>query len=161
MRILALIFGLTALCVCAQVPPVTQPSQSATNPPERHDGSGGLLVRKGIVAGKGDLGQFIMQTAIHFGKKPPVTNDIPAVSVEWRYTEFYGSHDIEILLSSQSFPQVKSFLDQFFGPPYFKRDGKDKFYSYGFTKPVNGGAIHIFVANIDGQDTMEISIHPP
>ena len=141
------------LCGCAHESGVT------THQPT--DGSGGVLSPKRTITGHGDVGQFIMQIAIKYGKKPPVAKRLPLISDHWSYTEYYGSSDIRIRLSPEKYKNVKLYLDQFFGPANFSREGKDSIYTYGLTKPVNGGGIDTTVMNIDGQDTTEILICPP
>ena len=122
---------------------------------------------KNTVAGHGDVGRFIMQTAVHYGKKSPATKELPFISDQWSYNEYYDSHDIRITLSPQKFADVKSFLDQFFGPPYFSRGGKQSDYKYGLTKPENGGSIGVSIMTVgdrDGHpiyDITDITIHPP
>ena len=154
MKIYTSFFVIALICGCAHQAPVATDSKPDA-------GRGGILAPKATVDGHGDVGQFIMQTAIHFGKKPPVTKELPLISDQWHYTTYYDSHDIEIRLSPQKYADLKSFLDQLFGPPYFKRDGKDSCYLYGLTKPVNGGSIFISVMNVDGHDITDIAIHPP
>ena len=140
------------LCGCAHESGVT------THQPT--DGSRGELSPKRTIAGRGDVGRFIMQIAIKYGKKPPVTRRLPLISDHWSYTEYHDSSDILIRsLSPENYKDLKSFLDLFFGPPYFSRE--DKYSQYGLTKPVNGGSIHLSVMNIDAQDTTEILICPP
>jgi len=147
-------FIIALLCGCAHQPAVTAHTQPI-------DGSGGALVPGPDVTGHGDVGQFIIKTAVHYGKQPPVAKELPLISDQWRYNEAYHSHDIEIRLSPQKYAAVKSFLDRFFGQPYSGRDGKDSCYSYGLTKPMNGGSIFIAIQNIDGSDMTVIAIHPP
>jgi hypothetical protein len=153
MKICASFLAVALLSGCAQESPGT------AHPPP-HAGKG-LLVPKGFVAGQGDVGRFIMQTAVHFGKKPPVAKELPLVSDQWRYTRFHGSHAIAIELSSEKYADVKSYLDEFFGPPGFGRDGGDGIYIYGLTKPVQGGSLSVSIVNVDGHDITEIAIDPP
>jgi len=160
MKIYISIFVIALLCGCAHQLPV-----AADSKPDA--GSGGILVRKASMSGQGDVAQFILQTAVHYGKKPPATKTLPLISDQWHYTTYYDSPDLTISLSPQKYAAVKSFLDQFFGPPSFARDGEDGCYIYGLTKPWNGGSINISfekVSDRDGHhiyDPTAIEIIPP
>jgi hypothetical protein len=89
----------------------------------------GLLcgcTRHHFVTGHGDVGQFILQTAIQFGGHPVTTNNLPLISAHWSYLEDKGG--IIINLDHQELPAVEAFLHQSFGPPAAGNAGKDGYY---------------------------------
>jgi hypothetical protein len=66
--------------------------------------------------GHGDAGQFILRTARDYGAVPRVTNGLPRISVQWRYTK-YDDGTIEMTLPVNAFPDVRRLLKQMLGPP--------------------------------------------
>ena len=141
------------LCSCAHQSPSARSLQNA--------GMGGILMPKKTLTGHGDVGGFILQKAVRYGKKVPPATKLPLISNQWTYTEYYHSQDISINLPQEKFADVKSFLDQFFGPADSQRDGKNAFYTYGLAKPVDSGAIHIYVSNSNAENSTIVSIIPP
>jgi hypothetical protein len=89
-----------------------------------------------FVAGHGDVGQFILQTAVQFGGAQITTNGLPSVSDQWRYSEDSGG--IIINLTHQEFAGVESFLHQSFGQPAGGNEGKNGYYRL----TTNGGSIY-------------------
>ena len=69
--------------------------------------------RQHFIAGHGDVGQFILQTAVQFGGAPIATNGLPRVSDQWSYLA--ESNRVVIKLSNQTFQAVVEFLHQSFG----------------------------------------------
>jgi hypothetical protein len=70
-----------------------------------------------FTAGRGDVGQFIMQQAIMRGGSPVTTNGLPAIATKWRYrTDKYG---VMIRMPREQYAAVEEFLRQAFGKPGF------------------------------------------
>ena len=92
----------------------------------------------GLKAGRGDAGQFILQQAVIRGGSPVTTNNLPAISGQWRsFTDKYG---VVIRLSRDEYPTVDAFLLQAFGKPRYRADdGKLVIYKF---KP-SGGAMQL------------------
>jgi hypothetical protein len=78
------------------------------------------------VAGRGDVGQFILQTAVRYGGSPRTKNGFAAISDQWRYFEDYGGTVIR--LAPDKLPDVESFLHQAFGQPVGGHPGHDGYY---------------------------------
>jgi hypothetical protein len=89
-----------------------------------------------FVVGHGDVGQFILQTAVQFGGAPITTNGLPNVSDQWRYSEDEGGFIIN--LQQRDFPAVESFLLESFGQPAGGHTGKNGYYRL----TTNGGSIY-------------------
>lgn len=79
-----------------------------------------------LVAGHGEVGQFILQTAIQFGGTPITTNSLPHISDKWSYADDPGG--IVINLTHQDLTAVDSFLHQAFGQPVWRHDGQSAYY---------------------------------
>jgi hypothetical protein len=94
-----------------------------------------------FVAGHGDVGQFILQTAIQFGGTPVTTNNLPPISDQWSYLEDKGG--VIINLTHQELPAVESFLHQSFGQPAGGNAGKDGYYQL----TTNGASIYFTDVN--------------
>ena len=68
-----------------------------------------------LTAGRGDVGQFILQQAIIRGGSPVTTNGLPAIATHWSYsTDKYG---VVIRMARETYPSVEKFLRQAFGKP--------------------------------------------
>jgi hypothetical protein len=67
-----------------------------------------------FMAGRGDVGQFILQQAIARGGSP-ATNSLPTISGRWRYSE--DKDGVVIRMSRGDFSAVENFLRQSFGRP--------------------------------------------
>jgi hypothetical protein len=101
--------------------------------------------------GHGDVGQFILQNAEHFGGTPTATNGLPRISDQWRY--FKGSNRVVIDLSPQKFPAVEAFLRQSFGQP---TGYGNKYYYYQLS--TNGGSLYLLGS--DKSTEVIIQWHP-
>jgi len=104
----------------------------------------GLLcgcARRHFVTGQGDVGQFILRTAIQFGGTPVTTNNLPLISDGWSYLEDKGG--IIINLKHQELPAVESFLHQSFGPPAGGNAGMNGYYHL----TTNGAMIYFMDVN--------------
>lgn len=107
-----------------------------------------------FAAGHGDVGQFILHTAIQFSGNPAVTNGLPVISDQWSYSEDAGGFIIH--LSQQEFPAVESFLRRSFGQPAGGNPGKNGYYRL---TPRGGG---IYFTDDDHLTTVIIlRSHPP
>ena len=144
----ALVIGSFVLAGCSTTAPAAHSNQTR----------GGVLVSKGYVTGQGNVGRFILEMAMRFGKELSPDENAPLISSNWRYCEYHRSHDITIILGKENHPVVKAFLDRFFGPARSERD--DGFAIYGFARPINGGSIVVSLSREDGSDFTRIHIHP-
>lgn len=106
-----------------------------------------------FVTGHGDVGQFILRKATHFGGTPTTTNGLPAISDHWRYSE--DEHGIVIRLSQREYPSVESFLHQSFGLPAGGNSGKNGYYRL----TTKGGSIYF--TDDDHMTTVIILRSPP
>lgn len=115
--------------------------------------------RRHFVAGDGDVGQFILQTAERFGGSPIGTNGLPRISDEWRY--FEDSDRVVIMLSKQTFPVVGDFLHQSFGQPTGSGDS-GRYFAYQLS--TNGAALYngaiIYLHQWDKDTEVIICPHP-
>ena len=66
-------------------------------------------------AGRGDVGQFILERAIAYGGRPVTTNDLPAVGGKWSYLQ--DEYGVALRLPPSSFADVQFFLCRAFGEP--------------------------------------------
>jgi hypothetical protein len=79
-----------------------------------------------IVAGHGEVGQFILQTVIQFGGTPITTNGLPHISAQWSYADQPGG--IVINLKQQELPAAVSFLHRAFGQPTWQHGDTNGFF---------------------------------
>ncbi len=106
-----------------------------------------------FIAGHGDVGQFVLQTAERFGGIPIATNGLPSISDKWSY--FEDSDGVVIMLSKQIFPDVVAFLHQSFGQPAGYGDS-DRYYYYQLS--TNGGSLYLH--QWDNNTEVKIRWHP-
>jgi len=112
-----------------------------------------------FIAGHGDVGQFVLQTAERFGGTPIATNGLPHISDQWEY--FEDSDGVVIMLSKQTFPAVVEFLHQSFGQPSGYGDS-GRYYAYQLSTngtTVYNGAI-LYLHQWDNNTEVKIRWHP-
>jgi len=107
-----------------------------------------------FTAGHGDVGQFVLQTAVQFGGTPISTNGLPPISDQWHYSEDAGGFIIHF--SQRDFQAVESFLHQSFGQPAGGHPGANGYYR--LTK--FGGSIY-FTDDDDQTTVIILRSHPP
>jgi hypothetical protein len=102
--------------------------------------------------GSGDAGSFILARAVAYGSTPLSTNDLPAVSEAWRYSE--DSQGVVIRMPRDRYAALEQFLQQAFGPPRFGPvDTTDGAKLGGYRLTSRGGGIQF---SYDDKDTQVI-----
>jgi hypothetical protein len=96
------------------------------------------------VAGRGDVGQFILQRAVSYGGNPTTTNGLPPITSCWSY---YEGEDggVVILMSRGDYSSTETFLSQaFVGQRQFgPKDGEDGSRIFECRLTPNGGGIQL------------------
>ena len=67
-----------------------------------------------FTSGRGDVGQFIIKRVLLYGGTPLVTNDLPHIGNDWRYSE--DANGIGIRMPYDRCGAVEQFFQRAFGP---------------------------------------------
>jgi hypothetical protein len=113
-------------------------------------------VHEHFKAGRGDVGQFIVQQAITRSGLSTTTNGLPAVSGRWRYSE--DEFGVVVRMAREQYPAVEALLRQAFGEPKFGPDDTiDGGKLGGYRLTPKGGGIQF---GYDAKRTEVIVIRP-
>ena len=101
-----------------------------------------------FVTGTGDVGQFILKTAVARGGQPITTNGLPAIAGSWRYSE--DEYGVIVRLSRSDYEATETLLRLAFGTPKFgPTDTTDGGKLGGYRLTPKGGSIQ-FGYDADG-----------
>ena len=103
------------------------------------------------VAGRGDVGRFILQQAISYGGRPTTTNGLPAITSHWTYSQ--DADGLVISMARSDYSNAELFLSQAFaGQRHFgPQDGHDGFRIFECRLTPKGGGIQLSRNSADAQ----------